>query len=126
MYGYNPNTQILANQYAQGMRTPYGSQQYGAPYMPNQQSVQAPQIISPCDMDGARNAQIPMDGSPTYFANPQAGEIYVKRLSMVDGSMIFEVYRKDTTPDAAQTVTMDQYRDLLARVEKLEGEKDVR
>lgn len=125
MYGYNPSAQMQANQYAQSMRDPFGSPQYGTPYMPTQQRMQSPQIISPCDLEGARNAQIPMDGSPTYFANPQTGEIYVKRLSMVDGSIIFEVYRKETPPAVAQTITADQYNDLLKRIEKLEGEKDV-
>lgn len=125
MYGYNPNTQMQANQYAQGMREPYGIQQYGSPYMPTQPRAQVPQMVSVCDMESARNAQIPMDGSPTYFANPQAGEIYVKRLSMVDGSMIFEVYKKEASPASPIMITIDQYNDLLERIKKLEVDKDV-
>ena len=80
MYGYNPYNQQQAMAYSQDM---YNSRQYPQPQQPR---PQFPQVITVPDELTARSAQIPMDGTDPYFFNSQAGEIYAKRLSMVDGS----------------------------------------
>lgn len=115
MYAYNPYSQQQAMAYSQDM---YNSRQY-----PQQPRPQYPQVIPVQDELTARSAQIPMDGTDTYFFNAQAGEIYAKRLSMVDGSICFDVYKKRLPeyPEKERYATVAQLDEISARLKKLEG-----
>lgn len=71
-------------------------------YMPQMQQAQpvgqmqqtVPVITQVPDELTAQNAQFPMDGTPAYFANANAQEIYTKQLNMSNGSVIFRRYRR--------------------------------
>lgn len=114
---YNPYQQLQAQQCVQS----YG-QNYVQPYgQPNQQPE--PRVIPVRDELTARSAQIPMDGSETYFLNKDSGEIYSKRLSMVDGSIVFECYKKREPefPEKERYATIAMLEELSERLKRLEG-----
>ncbi len=117
MYPYNPYNQQQAMAYSQDL---YNSRQYPQPQQPR---PQYPQVIAVPDELTARSAQIPMDGTDTFFHNAQAGEIYTKRLSMVDGSICFDVYKKRAPeyPEKERYATVAQLDEISARLKKLEG-----
>lgn len=79
-------------------------------------TTQNPSIIAVQDELAARNAQFPMDGTPVYFANANAQEVYSKQLSMTDGSIIFKRYKVDAEPKTQPYVTHDE---LDAKFEEL-------
>lgn len=95
--------------------------------MPMQQMPTAPQssITTVRSEMEARQSPIPMDGSMSVYHNPDAGEIYTKRLSMEDGSIRFDVYRRTEAAPVQQPeyATMEYVRALEARIEALGGAK---
>lgn len=105
---YNPYQHLQAQQRAQT-------------YSPSYQQAE-PRVIPVIDELTARSAQIPMDGSETYLVNRDAGEIYVKRLSMVDGSIVFDCYkrREPEYPAKERYATVAMLDELSARLKKLE------
>lgn len=119
---HNPWQQQQATQYVQEQ---YGRNGYGQNFgqMNGMQRQQAPAIMQVPDELTARSAQIPMDGSNTFFFNENAGEIYTKRLSMVDGSIIFEAYKKRECelPVKERYATVAQLDEIAARLTKLEA-----
>ena len=100
-------------------------QQYPQMQQPSQmqtptvpQIAPSPSITPVMDELTARNAQFPMDGSLAYFSNVANGEIYTKQLSMLDGSVIFNVYRKmqpvaPPTVDYATRAEVDKLREEI-------------
>lgn len=119
---YNPWQQQQATQYVQEQ---YGRNGYGQNFgqMNGMQRQQAPTIMQVPDELTARSAQIPMDGSETYFLNKDSGEIYSKRLSMVDGSIVFECYKKREPefPEKERYATIAMLDELSERLKRLEG-----
>lgn len=121
MNNFNPWQQQQANQYVQEQ---YGRNGYGQGYGQGFGQMQKPfpSIVPVPDELTARSAQIPMDGSNTFFLNEKAGEIYAKRLSMVDGSIIFEAYkrRECELPAKERYATVAQLDEITARLKRLE------
>ena len=77
---------------------------YGYPYF----NV-SPSIVTVPDEQTARTAQFPMDGSAAYFINANGQEIYSKQLSMVNGSVIFNRFkREEPKPETSAYVTREE------------------
>lgn len=122
MYGYNPYQQQQAMQYAQDQYGRFNN--FSQPQQPCPPPVKPFASVLPVpDELTARSAQIPMDGSDTFFYNKSSGEIYVKRLSMVDGSIVFESYkrRESEFPAKERYATVAQLDEISERLKKLEG-----
>ena len=71
----------------------------------------------------ARQMQIPLDGSRTLFYNEAAGEVYAKRLSMEDGSIVFEAFARRTEAQAApekwaSAEEVEKISERLSRIEE--------
>lgn len=72
----------------------YGYGSYMPPAMQNRTVMQMQgRIVS--NIDEAKVAQVPMDGSPIYFPCPAEGKIYVKSMDN-NGMAVFNVYSLET------------------------------
>lgn len=76
----------------------FGQQQFGyggymAPVMQSRTLQMQGRIVS--NIDEAKVAQVPMDGSPIYFPCPAEGKIYVKSMD-TNGMAVFNVYSLET------------------------------
>lgn len=102
-------------------------------YMPQMQQPvqQIPQIsqqpsptlqVVPDELT-ALNAQFPMDGSPVYFANANGQEIYSKQLSMANGSVIFQKFKRaeEQKPEAPNYVTREELEAKVGELYQLIG-----
>ena len=83
----------------------------------------APTITSVPDELTARNAQFPMDGSPVYFINANGQEIYSKQLSMANGSVIFQRFRRveEQKPETPNYVTREELESKIGELYQLIG-----
>lgn len=83
----------------------------------------APTITSVPDELTARNAQFPMDGSPVYFVNANGQEIYSKQLSMANGSVIFQRFRRaeEQKPETSNYVTREELETKINELYQLIG-----
>lgn len=66
-----------------------------------------------------RAHQIPFDGSATVYVNDAAGEIYIKRVNLMDGSAEPEIYRRwmpEPPPPPVQYASTDQLDALEKRL----------
>lgn len=70
----------------------------------------------------ARQMQIPLDGSRTMFYNEAAGEVYAKRLSMEDGSIVFETFARKTAvqPAGEKWASAEEVEKLSERLSRIE------
>lgn len=84
--GYIPPNNMPGMQNRLGVMD--NQQQYSRPAMPMQGRIVA-------NIDEAKVAQVPMDGSPIYFPCPCENKIYVKSMNL-DGASIFNVYSLET------------------------------
>ena len=65
-------------------------------------------------------AQIPFDGSTTYFIDTSNGNIYAKTFNFADGTAPLDVYVKQVA-ESIQYATKDELNSLREELEKIKG-----
>lgn len=93
---------------------------YGTPYMPPQMNGR---IVT--SIEEAKAAQIPFDGSSTFFPSPAEGRVYEKFLGL-DGLPVFRVYaimkaEESKRPLYAEAATVAELKARLDALEKQIG-----
>ncbi len=116
---YNPTSYVPSYQrYPQYDTTPSYNQQN---FMPKVQNLQGKLVEN---IESARVADIPLDGSISYFATTDGSAIVTKQL-MQDGTSKIVVYKPiGETPKTPQYLTIDseEYKSLQTEISNLKAE----
>lgn len=114
MYDYNmyrPNMPIYPQRF----------QSYPQPQMQGQMTMNNNILVGRVvtGIDEARAAQVPLDGSPSYFPSMGEGKIYVKYIGM-DGLPVFQTFvvEAQNKPQTAPGITLES---LAQRVQCIEN-----
>ena len=117
MYGYNPYMPNLQS-YPQRFQ---GYQQQPSP-MPmnngNGSGVVMGRLVT--GIDEARAAQVPLDGTPSYFPSMGEGKIYVKYIGM-DGLPVFQTFVVEPQKVSGNNVPGLSLESLSQRVQNIEN-----
>lgn len=119
--------------------SPYGMGQTNT-YLPRQELSPAPQMPQavpqlqgyPCRPVTSREevvaAQIPFDGSTSYFVDTANGKIYAKTFNFQDGTAPVVTYVREQVPPAVQYATVDDLKalreELMAKPKKVAKKDD--
>lgn len=79
---------------------------YGFNPMTNAQPQQSFITLPVSNIQEANSYRVSMDGTPTYFHNIGAGEIYMKRTNRQTGLCDFETYTK-IAPNKVDSITLE-------------------
>ena len=101
---------------------PYQRQDYIPSNIPGLLQTPSQPIVRPvASRAEAEVSQAPFDGTPAYFENKAAGEMY-KKAFLPDGTAPLETYKK-VTEQPVQYVTVEQFNALVEEIEKLKRPK---